>query len=334
MLTIAIPSFNRNAKLVANVALLLPQLDAGCQLVVYDNCSDVPLATSLHNAGLAHPLMRVVRHGANIGGNANIIRCYECCETEWLWVLGDDDPVAPDAVERIRREIAAADETILHLSFRADNRPVERTERFDLAGEEGFLLGVDCLHFVLLISANVIRAPRIKPQLMYAYQYLYSCAPHLVALLFALKKTPDAKVRCLPERIVQTEPTAPAASWSMLQVDLGMPVVMELPMSVRARRALATKMRVGDTQVLRYGLAAILAGEETGDWNTPRLLFDHYSYRFLYGSWSGFARMQWMVCKMLLMLGGGGAKLVRLILRLAGKHDSRVTRGVNRFARL
>jgi len=32
------------------------------------------------------------------GGAGNVFRCLEECQTEWLWILSDDDPALPDAV--------------------------------------------------------------------------------------------------------------------------------------------------------------------------------------------------------------------------------------------
>ena len=46
MLTVAIPTFNRNHLLLACVERLLPQLGE-CELLIIDNCSDTPVETTL-----------------------------------------------------------------------------------------------------------------------------------------------------------------------------------------------------------------------------------------------------------------------------------------------
>ena len=46
MLTVAIPTFNRNHLLQAAVSGLLPQLGE-CELLIIDNCSDTPVGTTL-----------------------------------------------------------------------------------------------------------------------------------------------------------------------------------------------------------------------------------------------------------------------------------------------
>lgn len=35
--------------------------------------------------------MHIIRNKKNIGGNANIIRCYEEAEAIYVWVLADND---------------------------------------------------------------------------------------------------------------------------------------------------------------------------------------------------------------------------------------------------
>ena len=47
MITIAIPTYNRNRTLKENLRLLLPQLTDRCRLLIIDNCSDTPVAETL-----------------------------------------------------------------------------------------------------------------------------------------------------------------------------------------------------------------------------------------------------------------------------------------------
>ena len=42
-LTIAIPTYNRNEILKANLEKLLPQVTDECNVVIFDNCSDTPV---------------------------------------------------------------------------------------------------------------------------------------------------------------------------------------------------------------------------------------------------------------------------------------------------
>ena len=48
-LTIAIPTYNRNEILKANLGKLLPQVTKECRVIIFDNCSDVPVKDSIQN---------------------------------------------------------------------------------------------------------------------------------------------------------------------------------------------------------------------------------------------------------------------------------------------
>lgn len=101
-LTIVIPTFNRNEKLVDTLRSLQQlKLVSGVQIFVIDNASDVPVETTIRNSGLVFEKLLVHRNAYNIGGNANILRSFEIVETDWVWILGDTDRPEKDALERI-----------------------------------------------------------------------------------------------------------------------------------------------------------------------------------------------------------------------------------------
>lgn len=79
MLTIIIPTYNRQSLVLANVRLLLPQVQALCRLIVLDNHSDVPVQDILQSGLPSESLAKVevIRHRANLGAGANVLRCFE-----------------------------------------------------------------------------------------------------------------------------------------------------------------------------------------------------------------------------------------------------------------
>jgi glycosyltransferase involved in cell wall biosynthesis len=103
ILTISIPTYNRPEKIKTQVRLLLPQLTDQVDLVVYDNCSDIPVKNYFSEDELTK--FTLIRNKVNVGGDANIARCFENCNTKWLWTLSDDDFVKFDAVEIILNQI-------------------------------------------------------------------------------------------------------------------------------------------------------------------------------------------------------------------------------------
>ncbi|OXA81438.1 Glycosyltransferase, GT2 family [Flavobacterium aquidurense] len=96
ILTIGIPTYNRPGEIKKQVRLLLPQLNERVNLIVYDNHSNIPIESYFTSGELSK--FTLIRNKVNVGGDANIARCFENCETKWLWTLSDDDYVRKDAV--------------------------------------------------------------------------------------------------------------------------------------------------------------------------------------------------------------------------------------------
>lgn len=96
LLTIAIPTFNRPEQLETQLSILLPQLNAAVKVVILDNHSDTPASIEQNCYDI-----KIIRNRINIGGDANIFRCFEICETKWLWTLSDDDYIKSNAVSLV-----------------------------------------------------------------------------------------------------------------------------------------------------------------------------------------------------------------------------------------
>ena len=80
-LTIAIPTYNRNEILYKNFEKLLSQITDECRVIIFDNCSDVPVNDTIAELVEvnSHIEISVVRNRYNIGMTANILKCFEIC---------------------------------------------------------------------------------------------------------------------------------------------------------------------------------------------------------------------------------------------------------------
>lgn len=234
MLTVAIPTYDRNEILASTLEALLPQLSSECRLLVLDNCSPRPVAESLAPLLARHPEVRseIVRHPVNIGGNANVLRCFELCETPWIWVLGDDDLPEPDAIERVLRDIAATPGA-LFFNYRTElfQRPAQVVTR----GGDDFARRMDSLSNVLFISAGIFNAAAVRPHLRLAYAYAYCNGPHVVALLAALGS--DGVCVLSTDQISHWEEPPFAQRWSMVNAALSFPVFLDIPFGPDLREA-------------------------------------------------------------------------------------------------
>ena len=103
ILTISIPTYNRVDCIQRMVRTILPQLTNEVNLIVIDNQSPYDIYSLFTEEEKTQFDLR--RNDVNIGGDANIARCFEVARTKWVWVLGDDDIILPDAVSRVLETI-------------------------------------------------------------------------------------------------------------------------------------------------------------------------------------------------------------------------------------
>jgi len=100
ILTIAIPTFNHHSELKKQLNVLLPQITNEVELIIIDNNSTPPITSVLFEDDI-----NIIKNEENIGGDANIFKCFKICKTKWLWVLSDNDLINNNAVKTILTEI-------------------------------------------------------------------------------------------------------------------------------------------------------------------------------------------------------------------------------------
>ena len=106
LLSICIPTFNRNKQLEPLLKSLSVQIDrpemAGqVEIVISDNASPDGTQEIGEKWAARHSFVRYFRNAWNIGGDPNQLCAIERGKGKYAWVLGDDDSVTSDAVARI-----------------------------------------------------------------------------------------------------------------------------------------------------------------------------------------------------------------------------------------
>jgi len=237
-LSIVIPTYNRPAELRETLLRLRPQLTEACDLTVLDNCSSMKLETVVAEAGLLSlENVRVVRHPANIGMSANILRSFEVATAEWLIVLGDDDEITEDFVSQILRGIAAHDQAIfMNFSSSLHNRKQE----FQTNGLEEFVRGMDNWSNVLFISCSVFHRRKMLPYLRFGFIYIYSLAPYVAMLLELLGK--EGGVVVFSDKLVVRYKDNDAQTWSRILLG-NVVLLLELLPTDELRRILFQKIQ-------------------------------------------------------------------------------------------
>lgn len=259
MLTIAIPTFNRNHLLRGCLERLVPQMSSNHQLLIVDNCSDVPVQDYLDGwlTDQGQKNIRIVRNSINVGSGANLLRCLELCETAWLYCLGDDDLVADDCIQKIETTLAAYPEA-LYISF---SREVARrscvTRTRDL---KEFISHLDDWSSFLFMSSSVVNAGKMRPVARWGYLYSYTWAPFQAILLKLLNSGGEV---VFSDQIICHEESLSDDTWVLFPVAAGKMLLPELVDRNELRGALAAKLMAKPSSIALVYLARATSEDRT-----------------------------------------------------------------------
>jgi abequosyltransferase len=272
-LTIAIPTFGRPKMLAECVARIAVQLDGDSELLVIDNASAVAAEQVLKPFLDSRPALpiSIVRNRTNIGANANILRCLELANTDWVWIVGDDDFLTDGAIAAVLLAIRTCPDAIF-LSFVATN--YKRKGESISCGVSGAIEDLDSFPNLLFISTGVYYRPAMLESLKFGYHFAYSCAPHLAVLFTALGA--NGKVYWRTETIIHRPPSNEDGHFDFTVKFLGLPTLLELPIPAEFRSVLLKKIE--QDLPSRIGLLAFAAALTIND-PKNRWIFGHIARR-------------------------------------------------------
>lgn len=226
-LTIAIPTYNRPEKIKNTVLKLLPQLGEHTQITVFDNCSSVDIKSYLneHIENLHLANVNVIRNVSNVGADGNFLKCFEYCETPYVWMLGDDDSPEPTAVEIILNEIELyKDEDIVGINFKSNlitrDKPIFLRSTKDLAEK------LDDFGNWSFISTSIYKTDAFNKYLYTAMWGAYGMSSQLIPTMMAVSK---GKTFILSEKYLVTNVPIldKAQNWSLYQFALSLSSILE-----------------------------------------------------------------------------------------------------------
>jgi hypothetical protein len=273
--TIAIPTYNRTEILLENVRLLVPQLIPGFRLLIIDNASEASVADALGEiiSGCPAGTINVVRNRANIGGNANICRCFELCDTEWIWILGDDDRPEPGMVEKVSEMLAENRKyCAINFGIHAINRRADR----EVENVDELVCKLDNFSNILFISSTIYNAPLLKSKLHLGCHFTYSCAPHLVMLFSCI--TPNSPLLLRAQHLIEHQTPDGAQSLPAVRLALGFPILCEALPETHQRAFMEVILR--DFGILRLA-CAVLVVESQKNHMRAAMMSNNLLHRYL-----------------------------------------------------
>jgi len=230
-LTIAIPTYNRPDKVLNTVKMLIPQLNGNVQISILDNCSDINvkdyLEKSIQNLG-SYPI-NVIRHKVNIGADANFARCFELCDTPWIWTLGDDDLVIDNAIDIILHEIQLYNNyDLIGFNFNSNCNKAERNKPILINNTHEMANNLDFFGNWLFISTAVYKTQEYFKYIQFATWGAYSMASQIVPAMVAISNN---KTFVLSEKtIADNIPLEDADErWSAVKLSMVITSLLEVP---------------------------------------------------------------------------------------------------------
>ena len=211
ILTIAIPTYNRKSELKACLDHVCSQLNKDVIVVVRDNCSnnyDFPsfIKTYVDNFGIV-----AVQNKINIGGDANIAKLYEECQTKWLWVIGDDDVPTNDAISTVL-DVLYNNQDALFIKF--NSKYVGTTN-----GIEGFCQAMQVKYQfgnTYFLSETIHNIELGRNDIYWHYRYLSLYIGQILRDIYHLLSTKDVQCLFVDTKILREQ--GKEISWS--QMDL------------------------------------------------------------------------------------------------------------------
>lgn len=252
-LTIAIPTYNRAEKLIKTIESLLPQLTQDCKLLIIDNCSNINIENRLLNIipSSFHLDFKFIKNNFNIGGNSNILKCFELCETKWLWVLSDDDQIEKDAISTIFNEINNFPNAININFYSPHILHPKRYEEKVLIGKKEFLENIDSMGSSIFISTNIYNTEMFRNQ-SETFLNPYSCCPQWLIIYNSLNEN---SINIYTDKIICKnifEPNQDEYSSVILYIINGFITILDMPNSKHDRLLLIKKILTIDKGWITY----------------------------------------------------------------------------------
>lgn len=132
LLTISIPTYNRAIYLDRLLSSIAAQSQDGAEveILVSDNASNDHTQKVVQNHCNAGLQVRYVRNNQNIGSDRNFLQCYEQANGKYVWIMGDDEVLEPNALQAILPHLSSGKFDLVHVrprNFQGDYLPRQQS---------------------------------------------------------------------------------------------------------------------------------------------------------------------------------------------------------------
>ena len=124
MLSIIIPTYNREASLKKCIDSVLPQYHDGIEVIIIDDCSTDGTAAYLEQLAHRHPFIRMFFNSVNKGVNFSRNRGIEKATKRYIFFLDSDDELAEGCLAKVE-SVMQANPAVKHFLFVVSDRTAE-----------------------------------------------------------------------------------------------------------------------------------------------------------------------------------------------------------------
>lgn len=227
LLTVLIPTYNRKKQLTRTLDQLNGQSDKDFKILIFDNASDYSIADEILNQYPEEFIQRITvhRNRANLGADMNIASVLASCDTQWGWLLGDDDAVYEDSVENIKKQIHN-NPTCAAFWFSISQR---RKDDIRINSLEELIEVLKVNQFYgdwIFMSNKVYNIQKIECYFEAMFFRLYTRITHCIPILELLK---NHKEVCVVNsvQIVRHAPIEQDITWDMNSTLMGLRTIMD-----------------------------------------------------------------------------------------------------------
>jgi glycosyltransferase involved in cell wall biosynthesis len=172
-------TFNRSGYVEKTLSAFLHAGLTAMRLHILDNCSTDDTSQVVQRFQKAWPNLQYHCNSYNIGGNANILRAVEITNSEYHWVIGDDDEWFLENINALITLLNEGIADIIRLGWLASKESRGKLVELEvLRQQEKLFFGS-----VSMISATILRRTLVTRYLKESYANISNFYPQLIPVI-------------------------------------------------------------------------------------------------------------------------------------------------------
>lgn len=189
LLTVSIPTWDREDNLKLILERLAPQLDEDCIVNIIVNNSSYNVDSMVESVmdRICQFDYKIYTNRENIGGSANVVECFRKCNTQWNFIIGDSKLPSLDVINTLKRQIVSMPNVFFVNYYYPSIDHSVRDKSSVVCSNMEFLSNMGSFGNVILLGNSLYSNHIVKKYIGQAYQYLNSWSPQFAIVVLAMR---------------------------------------------------------------------------------------------------------------------------------------------------